>query len=118
MRRYSYSLLFILAFSNLQGLTDSFALGQTTHAGLRTVAYTRGPTPDVIEGAFFTSLGTPVLNDSGEIAFRATIESNTETINESNDTGIWVIGPQKSRIAIQEGMTAPGTEGAHLLILV
>jgi hypothetical protein len=79
----------------------------TAHAQtIRTVAFTGDPTPGV-NGGTFTSLGAPILNDAGDLAFGG---------RTANGAGIWVFGDNDNaqRLVVRSGDAPSGAAGAKI----
>jgi hypothetical protein len=71
------------------------------------VAGTGQAAPGMPPGTTFTSVfAEPLLNDSGRVEFHARVSGSS--ISTSNDTGIWVQGPNTLSLLAREGDQAPG----------
>ena len=75
-------------------------------SGLMLVARTGNQAPDVPVGARFDSLGTPVMNDTGNVAFWGRLIG---AVSATNEHGIWAEGPGGLKLVAREGNQAPGT---------
>jgi hypothetical protein len=75
-------------------------------SGLTLVARTGNQAPGVPVGARFDSLGNPVLNDVGHVAFWGGLRG---TVSTANENGIWADGPGGLALVAREGDPAPGT---------
>jgi hypothetical protein len=65
-----------------------------------------GPGPNVGAGVNFSSLGSPVINAAGEIAFRGDLTGTG--VNSANDSGIWSTAGGTLTVVAREGSGAPG----------
>ncbi len=71
-----------------------------------------------LPGANFLDIATYSLNSQGQIALAATLETGIGGINNSNDSGLWVIDPLgNSQLIAQEGDTLVGRTIATLAFL-
>src|SRR5262245_39015460 len=91
----------------------------TAHAaGLRTVALTGQPAPGTAGGATFETFGAlvhtqelwdyggAVLNDAGQIAFRANVTGSG--VDSTNNQGVWSEGSGSLSLVARTGSQAPG----------
>jgi len=79
-----------------------------TLGALQLVARERGVPPGVGNlSVEFATFGAPVISSSNNIAFNASMRGLT--INEENDTGIWLGRPNALALAAREGDRPPGT---------
>ena len=75
-------------------------------SGLVLVARTGNQAPDVPDGTRFDSLGIPVMNDTGNVAFWGRLIG---AVSATNEHGIWAEGPGGLKLVAREGNQAPGT---------
>ncbi|MBY0263016.1 MAG: hypothetical protein K2Q20_11775, partial [Phycisphaerales bacterium] len=61
-------------------------------------------------GVTFSGVRVPIINDTGDLVFRANIAGTGITAG-SNDFGIWQYGPTGNGLRIVTGQTAPGFSG-------
>jgi len=93
-------------------LLGSVAVAQP--AALRVVAFFGGGAPGPIPGMVFGSVSTPVLNNSGQTAFQANLQSGSGGVDSTNDQGIWSEHHGALQLIAREGDQASGTApGAH-----
>ena len=59
--------------------------------------------------SIFEEINPPVLSDSGEIAFSATIVG--PNLSNGQKSGIWLWSPEDFRLVVQSGDSIPGTSG-------
>ncbi len=63
---------------------------------------------------FFGSFSYPVINESGDIAFRGSLDFLlSQGVNSNNNTGIWRTANGVLERIAREGTDAPGTLGGH-----
>ncbi len=82
------------------GVWPASAQGTTT-----TIAITGQQAPGTPTGAVFDSFTTPVLNNAGQVAYRAVLQTGLGGVISDNDQGIW----RDSSLVAREGSQAPGT---------
>jgi hypothetical protein len=64
--------------------------------------------PGLTTSATFTAFSDPVDNDSGAVAFRATLGTGTGQATTATDTGIWFSSGGTLALVAQQGHPAPG----------
>src|SRR5262249_4981375 len=97
----------------------SLSFVATAHAAaLRTVALTGQPAPGTTAGINYESFGSllhpqfnygygvAVLNDAGQVAFRANLAGNS--IDSTNSQGVWSEGSGSLSLVARTGSQAPG----------
>jgi hypothetical protein len=82
-------------------------------ATLRTVALSGQQAPGTLSGVNFSFSGTnfpftPVLNDAGQIAFRAGLRGSS--VDTTNNEGVWSEGSGSLALVARTGSPAPGTD--------
>jgi hypothetical protein len=66
-----------------------------------------------IAGADFNTFGAPLLNDAGQILFRATLASGVGGVTDGNSIGLWSIGSGGDQLVARTGSgNVPGVAGA------
>ena len=83
--------------------------------GSPTTVVARIKTPAAaVTGGTFSALGNPIMNNSGDFAFQATLSANTSAgIGTANNSGIWVDSGTTGRALVaRTGSQAPGYAGA------
>ncbi len=75
------------------------------HARNETIALSGDPAPGTPSGVVFSAFGTPVLNNQGQIAYRAFFKGPNISID--NNESIW----RDDTLIALEDTTAPGTNG-------
>ncbi|MEZ6193654.1 MAG: hypothetical protein R3C45_20620 [Phycisphaerales bacterium] len=77
--------------------------------GTLTLTAREGDTaPDTEPGVTFNAVGAPLLNNTGQIAFLATLTGTG--ITGTNNRGIWMGHPGTLQLTARTGDAAPGTE--------
>ncbi len=66
------------------------------------------PAPGTNPGIAFSAVGSPVLNDAGEVAFGGNVTG--PTVDSTNDQGIWAGAVGNLQLVVREGDPAPGTD--------
>ena len=61
--------------------------------------------------ADFLTLGDPVLNNNGAVAFYATLKVATGAATKTTASGIWSTGTGSLQLVARQGSAAPGTTG-------
>lgn len=78
-------------------------------AGTLTIASRAGTqAPGTDPGVTFITYVPPDINNAGQVAFAAGL-TIAGSVDASNDSGIWVVGPGRSELVAREGSPAPGT---------
>ena len=62
-------------------------------------------------GAVFSEFSTHILNDNGQVAYQATLQTGSGGVSLSNDTGIWL----DNRSIVREGGLVSGTNSGELV---
>ncbi len=71
-----------------------------------------GGVPGVV-GADFNAFGASLLNDAGQILFRATLTSGVGGVVDGNSIGLWSIGSSGNQLVARTGSgNVPGVAGA------
>jgi hypothetical protein len=66
-----------------------------------------------VPGADFSTLGAPLLNDAGQILFRAILAPGIGEVLDENLIGLWSVGPSGDRLVARTGSgNVPGVPGA------
>ncbi len=86
--------------------TNDIGIWSTSTGSLDLVARKGNQAPDAPLGVTFNSLGDPVLNDSGAVAFAA---SMTGSGTQFGFDGIWSGMPGNVHLKVRDGNDAPGT---------
>ncbi|MGI9428061.1 MAG: DUF7453 family protein, partial [Bythopirellula sp.] len=93
----------VVQFTNDQGIWS-----ERDGSGLTLVARTGDPAPGTAAGLTFSNLSVPVLNSSGQTAFRGSLTGTG--VDSTNDRGIWSEGAGSGlALVAREGSSAPGT---------
>ena len=65
------------------------------------------------DGRIFQTFSSPVLNNSGSIAFTGTLKTGVAGVTSANATGIWTISSNNTlATVVRSGDAAPGLSGA------
>lgn len=89
----------------------ALALSSESNAdSLRTVVFSGDAAPDT--AVHFSNFGTPVLNNSGQVAFFGRVDGLG--VNLGNGQGIWSEGSGSLALAVRANNPAPGTDGTFL----
>jgi hypothetical protein len=84
--------------------------GATARVTLEAVAVAGQHAPGTPAGAVFSLPSPPVLNDHGEVAFQARLETGPGGVGSGDDDGIWLLDRTGTlRLVAREGDPAPGT---------
>ncbi|MAT72149.1 MAG: hypothetical protein CMJ58_21795 [Planctomycetaceae bacterium] len=95
----------------VMALLGSAARGGVVHYAPIALTGERGAAagygPDLGEGVYFSAFRTtPVLNQSGEVAFRSALSG--PGVDESNDVGVWKTSDGTLQLVAREGAAGPG----------
>ena len=77
-------------------------------APIRTVAVTGDAAPGTAGGVFGDIYWGPVINENGQVAFQAELQSGIGGVSQTDDMGIWSEGPGTLSLVAREGDQAPG----------
>ena len=77
------------------------------HGSQRMIARKGTAAPGTESGVYFDFLGHPILNTTGQTAFRARLYGTG--VNQTNEGGIWSDGDGGLRLVARDGDEAPGT---------
>jgi hypothetical protein len=91
--------------ANLTGSTNNEGIWSQRSGTLELVVRKGSPAPGMPSGVNFNNLYSPVINDAGQTAFRA---SFTVVPNSLYDQGIWSEGSGTLALVAREGDLAPG----------
>ncbi|MBB5038371.1 beta strand repeat-containing protein [Prosthecobacter dejongeii] len=96
-------------------LDNSQGLWKGTGSGLRLIARTGTPVPD-ISGAVFDYLPiVPAITDAGEITILASLRIGIGAVTVNDDTGIWSeVGGGGLSLVLREGDAVPGLAGVQV----
>jgi hypothetical protein len=100
----SFSIVAVLAMY----LVDVIRSSASAETLLRTVALSGQSAPGTPSGVSFSALGAPLINSSGDVAFRSFL-SGGDVTGSTNDRGIWAESAGSLNFAIRNGSHAPGT---------
>ncbi len=89
--------------------TNSYGLWGDTSGPLALVVRAGDAAPGAGDGVVFTWLGSPRLNDAGNIAFLANLAG--AAVNAANDFGMWSDASGPLVLIARTGSPAPGTAG-------
>lgn len=64
------------------------------------------------DGRVFSTLSSPILNDSGVIAFTGALKAGVSDVTKTNANGIWTISSNNLSTVARSGDAAPGLNGA------
>lgn len=65
------------------------------------------------DGRIFSTLSSPILNDSGRIAFTGVLKTGAGDVTKTNASGIWTISSNNTLSTVmRSGDAAPGLNGA------
>lgn len=101
----------IAFFSTLQGsgvkTNNDTCIWAGQPGSLGIVAREAEGAPGTSKGQVFASFYRPVLNDSGQVAFRATLTGTG--VSTQNSIGIWMEGKKGLELVVRQGTPAPDT---------
>ena len=106
-------LLFKVSFTDGSSAIVKALAGLTSP--ISAVVTTKSPAA-AITGGTFSVLGNPIVNDTGDFAFQATLSTNVGAgIGAANNSGIWVDSGTAGRMLVaRTGQLAPGYPGSGL----
>lgn len=81
---------------------------------LRTVAISGQLAPSTSSGTIFRSLQQPVLNNSGQTAFSASLTIGLGDANDTNASGIWSESGGSLSLVARNGFQAPDAPAGHV----
>jgi hypothetical protein len=87
--------------------TNNSGIWRGAPGSLSLVARRGSAAPGTGSGVNFSSLFSPVLNDAGQVAFRAGLTGSG--VDASNNAGIWRGAPGSLSLVARMGSAAPGT---------
>ena len=90
--------------------TNSYGLWADTSGAVVLVVRAGTAAPGTGDGVVFSWLGSPRLNDAGNIAFLANLAG--AGVNASNDLGMWSDASGALTLIARTGSPAPGTAGS------
>jgi hypothetical protein len=95
-------------------------LQQTLAAAIeiRTVAVTGHASPGASGAVFGSFVDDPLLNNVGQIAFRATLLNGVGGVTANNDDGVWADRAGALGLIAREGNPAPGTVSTNFSTIV
>jgi hypothetical protein len=95
-----------LAFTEGMGAGSTQKIWFDDAGSLSLIAGTGGAAPGTGAGVTFQRLYSPILNDVGKVAFRASLTGTG--ITTANDIGIWTGESGSLTLRVREGQQAPG----------
>jgi hypothetical protein len=103
---YYYRVVTVSAAGTFYGSTGSFT---TANVELSTI-FSRGSSAPGVPNGEFASFGYPVINNSDNVAFQATLMTGYGGVTSSTETGIWAANSSGSiTLVARQGEAAPGT---------